>query len=75
MFLFLWFLVFSFSVPCFEFNVISKDFITFFLSLQLTGVETLESVSQNFKRRFHFLFLVSVAVHKRTARCNRVDEA
>ena len=29
------------------------------LSLQLTGVETLESVLQNFKRRFHFLNLVS----------------
>ena len=28
------------------------------LSLRLTGVETLKLVSQNFKRRFHFLFLV-----------------
>ena len=36
---------------------------------------TLESVSQNFKRRFHFLFLVSVAVDKLTARWNWVDEA
>ena len=45
-------------------------FLIFFfllLSLRLTGVETLESVSQNFKRRFHFLFLVSVAVDKLTA--------
>ena len=45
------------------------------LSLRLTGVETLESVSQNFKRRFHFLFLVSVAVTKLTTRLNQVDEA
>ena len=30
MFLFLWFLVFIFSALCFEFNVISKDLITFF---------------------------------------------
>ena len=37
------------------------------LSLRLTGVETLESVSQCFKRRFDFLFLVSVAVDKLTA--------
>ena len=38
------------------------------LSLRLTGVETLGSVSQNFKRKFHFLFLVSVAMDKLTAR-------
>ena len=38
------------------------------LSLRLTGVETLQSVLQNFKCRFHFLFLVSVAVDKLTAR-------
>ena len=53
-------------------------FLIFFfllLSLRLTGVETLESVSQNFKRRFHFLFLVSIAVGKLTARWNWVDEA
>ena len=37
------------------------------LSLRLTGVETLESVSQNFKRRFHFLDLVSGDVSKLTA--------
>ena len=30
------------------------------------GKETLESVLQNFKRRFHFLFLVSVPVDKLT---------
>ena len=29
-----------------------------------TGVETLESASQNFKRKFHFLFLVNHAVDK-----------
>ena len=46
-----------------------------FLFLRITGVETLESVSQNFKRRFYFLFLVTVAVDKLTARWNRVDEA
>ena len=34
------------------------------LSLRLMGVETLESVSRNFKRRFHFLFLVSGTVGK-----------
>ena len=45
------------------------------LPLQLTGLETLESASQNFKLRFHFLFLVSVAVDKLTARGNWVDEA
>ena len=45
------------------------------LSLRLTEVETLESASQNFKRRFHLLFLVSVAVDKLTARGNWVDEA
>ena len=39
----------------------------FLLFLRLTGVETSESVSQNFKRKFHFLFLVSVAVDKLTA--------
>ena len=37
------------------------------LSLRLMGVETLESVSQNFRRRFYFLFLVSVAMDKLTA--------
>ena len=36
--------------------------------MRLTGVETLESVSQNFKRRFHFLFLVRAAVDKLPAR-------
>ena len=30
-----------------------------YLSLRLTEVETLESVSQNFKRRFQFFNLVS----------------
>ena len=39
-----------------------------FLSLRLTGVETLESVSQKFKCRFHFLFLVSVTMDKLAAR-------
>ena len=53
-------------------------FLIFFfllLSLRLTGVETLESVSQNFKRRFHFLVLASVAMDKLTARWNWVDKA
>ena len=36
------------------------------LSLRLMGVETLESVSQNFRCRFYFLFLVSVAMDKLT---------
>ena len=37
-----------------------RDIINFkLLSLRLTGVETLESVPQNFKRRFHFFNLVS----------------
>ena len=30
-----------------------------FLSLRLTGVETLKSVSRNFKRKFHLFNLVS----------------
>ena len=53
---------------------ISEFFLNFFyltinlLSLRLTGVETLKSFWQNFKRRFHFLFLVSVAVDKLTVR-------
>ena len=34
-------------------------FISTLLSLRLTGVETLESVLQNFQRRFHFFNLVS----------------
>ena len=38
------------------------------LPLRLMGAEILESVSQNFKRRIHFLFIVSVAVDKLTAR-------
>ena len=42
----------------------------FLLSLRLTGVETLEFVSQNFKRSFHFLFLVRLALDKLTVRWN-----
>ena len=33
-------------------------FLRFLLSLRLKGLDTLESVSQKFKGRFHLLFLV-----------------
>ena len=49
-----------------RFRTIKKH--DYLLPLRLTGVETLELVSQNLKRRFYFLFLVNVAVNKLTAR-------
>ena len=44
------------------------------LSLQLTGVDFRIDFAK-FKSRFHFLFLVSGAVDKLTARWNWVDKA
>ena len=45
----------AYTVITFLRNVV----ISTLLSLRLTGVETLESVLQNFQRRFHFFNLVS----------------
>ena len=54
----------AYTVIIFLRNVV----ISTLLSLRLTGVETLESVLQNFQRRFHFFNLVSEISQK--AGCN-----